>query len=976
MPTDDTYAPSDPRPAAPEGTEGRFGRYKTGDDGAVRDRLLDCHVVLRGTDAAKADELQEEARFYARLRHPGLPYVLDFARDDGGAALVMAPVVGLTLAAAVDARASGLAIAAIADATACTLTCIAVCDALGAAHLRGVVHGAIAPDIIILGDDGQIVLEGWSKALQTVQRPLTMRLAAHAPVPVELAADDLHQDIRGLAICLFTALAGTPPPRNEYGRLAALKPAVAARIPGSLLAIIRKAMTSNAAEGYASVAALRADLVRFLAGQAPQAEAPGPTLGARLRAVAGLALIALLVVGAVVAFNWRSVTTYATWGSPIIEEDFANETWKSRWAGGRGKWQQRDGRINSVAEYDCALILKQRLSPPVAIEYTARFDAAHPGDLSVWWCESDAFALRPDEDIDNARAWYVQAGAYANSWCTIWQTPARLRTQVNSLVLKPDRDYRFRVEIGTDSLAMWIDGEKVLEHHEIFPIGSGTIALYTWDPGKSFDDVRIWQQPVPTLVSPLTLGDEALRAGRFDDAVTAYARVAASHPGKPLGVEAIYFQGLAMRQLGHSPMARKLWQDLPQGLLSQRAACLGIDDLIAQGDVGTAVSRFADLWRQHPAVHDVLRQRWQVCGQSMRQARPLRTADLDAWITLRDATFPDDQASRWLVAEMLNVLNRWEETITRFPDERRTAAHAMLALGRNAEVLAADWSLPLERTRARMGLGDVEGALRSPDLDRLNRIDLLCKAGRAAEAAELAPWPAQLYLGGLDALLAQDALGAGANAALIAAGRLEEAAGAGVSGSPRSGKDATAMLLLGRLDEAELAKADTSLPRLLAMITAGQLEEARRLRGANGSTANRNRISNHGVFCPWFGAGPGIALIDAALGKADALRQALEEGARSPSGWGGRYALVCAAALDPAKDAAVSAMGWRTEAKAWLLVAQALRGELANDRTAALTAWRAYKALPMVERLLGEAHAPNLELEIFADWRIAMLAKP
>lgn len=91
-------------------------------------------------------------------------------------------------------------------------------------------------------------------------------------------------------------------------------------------------------------------------------------------------------------------------------------------------------------------------------------------------------------------------------------------------------------------------------------------------------------------------------------------------------------------------------------------------------------------------------------------------------------------------------------------------------------------------------------------------------------------------------------------------------------------------------------------------------------------------------------------------------------------GWGGRCALVCAAALDPAKDAAVSAMPWRTEAGAWLHVAQALRGELAGDRAAALTAWRAFAALPPIERLL-EGHGPSLEVETFARWRITALAE-
>jgi hypothetical protein len=234
---------------------------------------------------------------------------------------------------------------------------------------------------------------------------------------------------------------------------------------------------------------------------------------------------------------------------------------------------------------------------------------------------------------------------------------------------------------------------------------------------------------------------------------------------------------------------------------------------------------------------------------------------------------------------------------------------------------------------------------------------------------------AQIYCGGLDALLAQDALGIGANAALIAVGRLEEAAGAGVPGSPHSGNDPQALVLLGRLDDAEKLKADTRLPRMLQLLVNGRLEEARERRTALGYSSTHHAPNNHGSSCPWFGQTLGAAVIDAAFGDTGALRTALEEGATQTNGWGGRYALVCAAALDPAKDAALSAMGWRTEAKAWLLVAQALRGELANDRGAALESWRAFKALPMIERLIGEGHSPSVDVEIIAAWRIAMLAQ-
>ena len=105
-----------------------------------------------------------------------------------------------------------------------------------------VVPGLRLAEVIVLGDDGQIVIEGWGKAMQAMQRPLTMRFVSHTPVPVELATDDLHQDTRGLGRCLFTALTGTALPDSDDQRNAALDSASVSGIPRPLLAIIRKAM--------------------------------------------------------------------------------------------------------------------------------------------------------------------------------------------------------------------------------------------------------------------------------------------------------------------------------------------------------------------------------------------------------------------------------------------------------------------------------------------------------------------------------------------------------------------------------------------------------------------------------------------------------------------------------------------------------------------------------------------------------------
>jgi len=948
MPSDASQ--SDTQPA-------RFGRFRTTSDGQVRDDLLDRAVTLRSVPAEQADELATEARFLARLHGPGLPCVHDFVRDESGAAMVIPAFSGMSLSAAIAARSGRQRVPAIASPAACCLLGIALCDALDAAHRSGVVHGDLSPDCIFLSDDGPPVIEGWNTAQRRSERPRTRTFRAGIPT-APTRADGLHQDLRDLGECLHTAITGVPP-GGEAG---------AAPLPVALKAILARAEAASAAQGYGSAAELRADLLRYLEGQTPLAIAAEQG-GFPWRAAAALLLLLLLAGGMAAALNWRSLSSYATWGAPLVEEDFANDAWKSRW-GARGRWSRVDGRMVSHSEWDCSLILKQRLSPPVAIEYTGRFtaSAATLGDLSVWWCESDPFTLRPEEDVDNSRAWFVQAGAFQNSWGAIWQTPERLRLEVNDVRLEADRDYRFRVEIMSDRLTMWIDGKQVLEHRPLLPIGSGNIALYTWDSGKAFDDVRIWQQALPDLVPPLIAGDELARAGHFADAAAAYARVATAHAGKPLGNEALYRQGLALHQADSPALARKTWQALPEGPLRRRADCLAVESVLAEGDLPGAIARFTSLWQERPDQRDVLRERWQFCAQQLRRQPQQRTERMLAWIKLRDATFPEDRASRWQAAEMLNLAERWDEMISRFPDEHRLVARAMVAAGRNAELLAAPWAQVGERYRAMHALGDITALVDKPDLEYKTRSELLCKLGRFEESAKIEPYPAQLYLGGVEDLLARGAIGLRVHNALMALGRFDEAAGAGVAGSPLSGGYPPAMLYLGRFDEAERKRVDATFYRILDHLANGRTAEAQALRP-------RVTFSGHrAAYSGWFGRIVGVALVDEALGTPGALRQGLERGASITSGYGQRSALVCGAALDAGKEAQVAGMVWRTEAEAWVLVAQALRAELAGERPAALAAWQAFRALPPIKRLL-QGHSPSIELECVAKWRIAALAK-
>jgi eukaryotic-like serine/threonine-protein kinase len=130
-----------------------------------------------------------------------------------------------------------------------------VCSALASAHARGIVHGHLTPDNIMMTGDG------WVKVTD-------FRLAEAArPFP---RAPDPAIDLRALGRCLATMLTGQEP----AGRGPVL---LGPEVSPELAAIARKA-TANPPDSYSSAADLGLDLDRFLATVRP---AVPPVDGAR-----------------------------------------------------------------------------------------------------------------------------------------------------------------------------------------------------------------------------------------------------------------------------------------------------------------------------------------------------------------------------------------------------------------------------------------------------------------------------------------------------------------------------------------------------------------------------------------------------------------------------------------------------------------------------------------------------------------------
>jgi eukaryotic-like serine/threonine-protein kinase len=210
----------------------------------ARDTTLDREVALKvldwKADDSSAARLAQEARILANLEHPGIVPVHDFGQlADGRMFYAMKRVRGQRLDQWVSGRELHERLSAF----------LRVCDAVAFAHAHGVVHRDLKPANVMVGEFGEVLVLDWGIARVRGQSE-TSGVVAGTPdyMAPEQARGDRGVDERADVFALGTMLAGLAD-RHK-----------------ALAAIAAKATSPDAADRYASVGALSADVSRFMAG--------------------------------------------------------------------------------------------------------------------------------------------------------------------------------------------------------------------------------------------------------------------------------------------------------------------------------------------------------------------------------------------------------------------------------------------------------------------------------------------------------------------------------------------------------------------------------------------------------------------------------------------------------------------------------------------------------------------------------------
>jgi hypothetical protein len=736
-----------------------------------------------------------EARITASLSHPNvLPvYELDLA-EDGSLYFTMQRVDGHSLGTLVDAATAPGPVAALGDLV---RILIGVAQALAYAHHRGIVHQDLKPDNIMLGRFGEVLVVDWGSAahIDAAARPTIYGTPLYmSPEQARIERVDRLSDIYCFGATMFHALVGRLPAwsddaevfweKKRRGLIDPPTPAERRRLPRPLLAIALKALAADPAQRYASAGDLLQDLLSYQAGLAVRAHAESWFEQARRwHRRHARTLWTSLTVGAVILtlaglLYGERLKELARWGRALPGTAF-DEDWSKRWVVALGAFDLRDGRLVSTAPGESLLIWPHRFSGAIAVEYEAEcLPGSRPCDLSLMWCQelgppaANADAAHRDAPTPVGRV-DLQVGAYDGSSVQIAGT-VEGALGFAYFSEHPGRRYRIRHEIEDGHLTISVDGQVVCDSHASMPMSGGYVGLRGYFPGKAFGDVRIFVREIPERLPATALGDllvrkqqalEAPTAGgaapgpsqRYREAADEYRHVSDAHPGTSLAREAAYREGLCALWDHRYDDAERIWAPLQEtSAYRDRLAIHRIDIRFQRGEHDAVLQDLDALVAAGGSEirHQAARE-WSSCvGALTHIPRPTGWQQaLPKYIAAHDHLFSDDAITD------------------------RNCAGAMLALGWYRKVLARFPKLEFERINALMQMNRFDLAMRESDDPNLREV-FLFNTGRGGELPATAGFKGwslykQARLDELDAAFPDNRFVHGV--ALIARGRLDEA---------------------------------------------------------------------------------------------------------------------------------------------------------------------------------------------------------
>ena len=306
------------------GTGGMGEVYRAHDEQLDRDVAL--KVLPAGTlaDDAARKQFRKEALALAKLNHPNIETVYEFASQDGVDFLAMELIPGEALSEKIKAG-------PVPQPDIVRLT-LQLCEGLAAAHDHGIIHCDLKPHNLFVTPDGWLKILDFglakrmhselggatTRSVSTDTRTVSGTVPYMSPEQLSGQATDARTDIYSTGAVLYEMATGQRAfPQTQGPQLMGAilhqepTPAITInpRISPGLDAIIRKSMDKNPGQRYQTARELRVALEGLSAGSASarleaQEERREPAgLSKQAKWTAGAIVAVLLAVGAALGFN-------------------------------------------------------------------------------------------------------------------------------------------------------------------------------------------------------------------------------------------------------------------------------------------------------------------------------------------------------------------------------------------------------------------------------------------------------------------------------------------------------------------------------------------------------------------------------------------------------------------------------------------------------------------------------------------------
>src|SRR5271165_1812811 len=262
---------------------GGMGEVWRAEDPKLQRTVAVKRVAARGTgDPGEAARLLREGQRLSALNHPNVAGVYDVVEQDGEVFLVMEYIEGQTLRQRLGRPISINQFFEIA---------IQCADALTAAPERGILHGDIKPENVMLTESGQVKLLDFGVARRLTASgasSITQTLSAFAPVagtPSYMAPEvlmgalpDFRADIFSLGVVYYEMLGGRHPFQGPTSAVIAVQilqqeppplDTLSRSVPAPLNRVVATALQKKPDERYQSAREVAADLRAVRLGSQP-----------------------------------------------------------------------------------------------------------------------------------------------------------------------------------------------------------------------------------------------------------------------------------------------------------------------------------------------------------------------------------------------------------------------------------------------------------------------------------------------------------------------------------------------------------------------------------------------------------------------------------------------------------------------------------------------------------------------------------